>query len=255
MLYLAAFGLVFVVNLMPAFGPPTWALLVLMRLNWHLNPVALVALGALAAGTGRYLLGLASYRLRNRLSERRRTNLQAAQTYLLAHRSGAVLGLGLFALSPLPSAQLFEAAGVLALPLLPLTVAFFAGRLVSYSLYIGAASVAERSLGSTLLATLTSPAGIAVQVLLVLIVVLLARLDWVKIVQRRTGAPAHRGSRAESRCGHLLARRRQVSGTDGEGGGRRKDVRHPRRRRRLRRLAADRGKVRTEEPEPQADEE
>jgi hypothetical protein len=36
------------------------------------------------------------------------------------------------------------AAGVLSVPLLPLTVAFFAGRVVSYSLYVGAASALSR---------------------------------------------------------------------------------------------------------------
>lgn len=188
MLYLALFGIVLVVNLMPAFGPPTWALLVLMKLNWHLNSVALVALGALAAGTGRYLLALACFRLRYRLSERRRSNLQAAQTYLRSHRGGAVLGLGLFALSPLPSAQLFEAAGVLALPLLPLTVAFFAGRLVSYSIYVSAAALAERSFGRVFTSALTSPVGIAVQIAMLLGIVLLTQIDWTRALGRRRAA-------------------------------------------------------------------
>ena len=37
-------------------------------------------------------------------------------------------------LSPLPSVELLEAAGLMAAPLLPVTSAFFAGRLISYSL-------------------------------------------------------------------------------------------------------------------------
>lgn len=49
-------------------------------------------------------------------------------------------------------------------PLVPLTAAFFAGRLVSYSLYVGLATIAERNLGSLLIDALTSPVGIAVQV-------------------------------------------------------------------------------------------
>jgi hypothetical protein len=49
-------------------------------------------------------------------------------------------------------------------PLLPLTAAFFAGRLVSYSIYVSVATIAERNLGALALDSLTSPLGIAVQV-------------------------------------------------------------------------------------------
>ncbi|WP_440306098.1 hypothetical protein [Jatrophihabitans sp.] len=157
MLYLAAAGIVFGINLIPAFGPPSWAVLVLLKLHWHLNGVALVVVGATAAGSGRYLLALATRQVRGRLSERRRENLQAAKDALTGHRVGAAVGLGLFALSPLPSAQLFEAAGILSVPLLPLTAAFFAGRVVSYSIYVGAASLAQHTYGSVLTSTLRSP--------------------------------------------------------------------------------------------------
>lgn len=183
--YVAVVAVVLAVNLLPAFAPPTWSLLVLFKLNWHLNAVALVLLGALAAGTGRYLLARASYRLRNYLSERRRANLEAAGDYLSGHRAGPIVGLGLFALSPLPSAQLFEAAGVLALSLVPLTVAFFAGRLVSYSLYLGAADIAQRSYGDVITSALTSPIGIGLQVLMLIGIALLTQVDWARLTKRR----------------------------------------------------------------------
>jgi len=48
----------------------------------------------------------------------------------------AIAGLGLFAVSPMPSAQLFVAAALLAVPLLPLTAAFFAGRFATYTMYV-----------------------------------------------------------------------------------------------------------------------
>jgi hypothetical protein len=189
--YAIAVLVVFFVNILPAFAPPTWAVLVLVKLNWHLNPAALVVLGALAAAGGRFCLASATGRLRGRLSPERRESLEALKDYLTGHRGRSALGLALFTLSPLPSAQLFEAAGLIAAPLVPVTAVFFVGRLVSYSLYIGAATVAERSLGSTLVSTLTSPVGIAVQVLLVLSVVLLARIDWAKIIKRRGAAAPH----------------------------------------------------------------
>jgi uncharacterized membrane protein YdjX (TVP38/TMEM64 family) len=85
----------------------------------------------------------------------------------------------LFLISPLPSAQLFEAAGLMAVPLLPLTGAFFVGRLITYSMYAtGAQAVANTDFGKLLIQQLTSPWGIALQVLTVVGLVLLGRVDW-----------------------------------------------------------------------------
>lgn len=184
-LYAAAAAIVLGVNLLPAFGPATWMLLVLFTLNWDLNPVALVVLGALAAGSGRYVLAWLTRRLRSHLSPERRANLEAGRTYLQGHRAGSVLGLALFALSPLPSAQLFEAAGVLGLPLLPLTLSFFAGRLVSYSFYVTAASIAERTYGDAIRSSITSPIGIGLQILMLLGVAALTKVDWQRLLDRR----------------------------------------------------------------------
>lgn len=186
--YLAVVGVVLLVNLLPAFGPPTALVLVLFRLNWHLDPVALVLLGACTSGAGRYLLASATGRIRGRLSVRRTANLRAAKDYLIGHRGRSIAGLALFLLSPFPSAQMFEAAGLMGVRLLPLTAAHVAGRLVSYSLYMGATTVVERNLGAALLDSVTSPYGIAVQIVLLAALVLLARVDWVRYLPRPAGS-------------------------------------------------------------------
>lgn len=174
--YAVAIGVVFAVNLLPAFGPPTWALLVFFSLDFDLPAVPLVLGGALAAACGRFVLANAARRLRPRLSARRLRRIDRAQTALSGSRGRTVAGLGLFALSPVPSGQLFAAAGMMTMPLAPLTAAFFAGRLVSYSIYVGVASIAERNLGSLALDSLTSPLGLALQlVMLAALVALLGR--------------------------------------------------------------------------------
>jgi uncharacterized membrane protein YdjX (TVP38/TMEM64 family) len=101
-------------------------------------------------------------------------SLDRAQRALSANRLRATAGIGLFALSPVPSGQLFTAAGLMTVPLLPLTAAFFAGRLVSYSIYVSAATVAERNLGSLALDALTSPLGMALQIAMLVALALLA---------------------------------------------------------------------------------
>lgn len=180
MTYLIAVLVIFGVNLMPAFGPPTWSILVLFRLHSRLNAVVLIALGALAAAAGRYLLAVAFRHVAGRLSPERVANLALARERLTASRGRTFAGLGLFALSPLPSAQLFEAAGLLRLRLLPIVGVFFAGRLVSYSIYVaGASAVSHTSVGPLIASSFTNPWGIAIQVGLLAGVVALARIDWI----------------------------------------------------------------------------
>ncbi len=162
-----AIAVIFAVNLLPAFGPPTWSLLVLFSLNFDLPAVPLVLGGAFAAASGRLVLANATRRLRPRLAAARLARLHGAQAALTANRPRAIAGLGLFALSPVPSGQLFVAAGLMTVRLLPLTAAFFAGRLVSYSIYVSVASIAERNLGSVVLDALTSPLGMALQIAMV----------------------------------------------------------------------------------------
>jgi hypothetical protein len=184
--YLLAFAAILGVNLLPAFGPPTWALLVFFKLNSDLAAVPLVVGGAIAAACGRFLLAAGSRRVGGRLSPARRAHLAAAERALTGNRRRAAGGLALFALSPVPSAQLFVAAGLLGVRLLPLTCVFFAGRLVSYSIYVGGASLASDSLGDTLTGAFTSPLGIALQILMLGGLVALLRIDWVRVLARHS---------------------------------------------------------------------
>lgn len=173
-------AVVFAVNLLPAFGPPNALLVVFFGLNGNLDPVPLVVCAAVASGAGRYVLAAATRRAGGHLGPRRTANLRAASDYLTGRRDRRFTTLGIFLVSPLPSAQMFEAAGLLGLRLLPLTTAHIVGRLVSFSLYISAAEIAERSLGETLTSAFTSPYGIAVQIVLLVGVVMLARIDWTR---------------------------------------------------------------------------
>jgi hypothetical protein len=165
--YAIAIAVIFAVNLLPAFGPPTWSLLVLFSLNFDLPAAPLVIGGALAAAAGRFALASATRRLRPRFSAARLARLDRAQAALTENPRRSMAGLGLFALSPVPSGQLFVAAGLMTVRLPPLTAAFFAGRLVSYSIYVSVAAVAERNLGDLALDALTSPLGMALQIAMV----------------------------------------------------------------------------------------
>lgn len=172
---------VFGINLLPAFGPPTWAVLVLFHLHGDFEIPLLVLVGAVAAASGRILLALATRRLARYLPQHHRENLEAAGELLTRRRGHGLAALALFAVSPVPSAQLFEAAGLMTIRLLPVTAAFFVGRTVSYALYVGGArALGNTDTGKVLLSSLTSPWGLALELVMVGGLVLLARMDWRK---------------------------------------------------------------------------
>lgn len=187
--YLNLAVLVFIFNLAPAFAPPTWSVLVFFELNFEINPIAIVAIGAVAAGTGRFFLAKGTGLLRERLPKKQRSNLKYAAEVLNRSMSHHLIGLGLFALSPLPSAQMFEAAGLIGMRILPLTLAFFSGRVISYSIYVFSAStLAETNLGQIIRNNLTSPYAIALQILLIYFIYLLTKIDWKKYYKQEKPA-------------------------------------------------------------------
>lgn len=172
---------------MPAFGPPTWSIIVLFGLSTQMPTAAIILTGAIAAASGRFALAYGFRLLGSHVPEKTRRNLAAARAALERNKRGGIVALGLFALSPLPSAQLFEAAGLAHVRLAGFTAAFFAGRVVSYSIYaLTAKGIQQTSLGGEFIKTLTSPVSIAIQIAMIAILVGLTRVDW----QKRLGGTA-----------------------------------------------------------------
>lgn len=182
--YLLLAAVVFGVNLMPAFAPPTWTVLVFFKITYDLPIVALVPLGALCAASGRLVLGTVAKRSRRFLSAARVEHLDALRALTEQRRAVSFSALTLFAISPIPSASLFIGAGVTGMRLLPLTAAFFCGRIVSYTLYVSAAIVAEDSIRSVVQKGFTSPWSIALQLLALAFLAALLLVPWSKLLAR-----------------------------------------------------------------------
>lgn len=179
--YLLLFAIVLGVNLMPAFGPPTWSVIVAIGINSQMPAWALVPIAALAAASGRYVLANGFRLVVGHISEKTRRNVAAARKLYERSKRNAIVALGLFALSPVPSAQLFEAAGLARIPLVSFTAAFFAGRVLSYSLYLlTARTIQHTSLGGALSHSLTSPWGLAGQAGMIALLIAFTRIDWEK---------------------------------------------------------------------------
>jgi uncharacterized membrane protein YdjX (TVP38/TMEM64 family) len=182
--YLLLVATVFAINLMPAFGPPTWTALVYFTVAQDVPPVPAVLLGAAAAASGRFVLANGARLLRDRLPAKRTAELDVLRDAAESNRGAAIATLGLFALSPVPSAQLFVAAGLTGVRLVPLTLAFFAGRLVSYTIYVTAAKTAEAGIEQVLREGWRSPWSIALQLAMLAGLVALVFVPWSRVLKR-----------------------------------------------------------------------
>ena len=176
------FLVVFGVNLLPAFGPPTWSLMVLFALNYDIANVPLIATGVVAAGCGRWLLAQGARKSRTWLSPKYVDNVEGFGEYLSQRAKHAWTLVAMFFVSPLPSAQLFVAAGLIQrIPITKITAAFCVGRVFTYSLYVGLAnSVAQTDFGQIVTSHLTSPAGLFSELLMLSMLIALGRIDWRK---------------------------------------------------------------------------
>jgi uncharacterized membrane protein YdjX (TVP38/TMEM64 family) len=82
---------------------------------------------------------------------------------------------------------MFEAAGLARVRLRPLLGAFFLGRLVSYSIYVGAASAAHDSLSHLFDKGLFSPEAIATQLVGVAVLIAIVLIDWPAVIDKARG--------------------------------------------------------------------
>jgi membrane protein YqaA with SNARE-associated domain len=178
------FLVIFALNALPAFAPPTWMILSYFGLHYpNANPWIAAGVAAVAASGGRAVLaqfarfivgsGFVSHQMRDSLSE-------AAQA-IARRRSTSALGFLLFAFSPLPSNVLFLAYGLMCAPLWLLVGPFFVGRFVSYAIaFLGASALAqhfelELSFSDSLLYFVATQLGMLV------FVYGFAKVDWRRV--------------------------------------------------------------------------
>jgi membrane protein YqaA with SNARE-associated domain len=176
------FIIIYVVNVIPAFAPPTWIVLSLFSLNFPTSNVPLLAIvGAGAATLGRFSLAKLSRVIvrRKLLSEGTRQNIDVIKIRLEHRRVLTISTFFFYALSPLPSNYLFIAYGLTTLDFRLITVPFFVGRFASYNFFVFSASSARHHL------ILESPEAesylglyfVISQLLLLSLVYLLAKID------------------------------------------------------------------------------
>jgi len=187
---LVLFLVVFLLNVIPAFAPPTWMVFSFLgfRLPTHMD-WSFAFVGAVAAAMGRSLLGkLSRILIRNRwLSEAAKQSIKSLNLEL-EKRPNLTFGLFLFyAFTPLPSNYLFIAYGLTTMPLVRLVAPFFVGRFVSYYFWTMSAAAVSRKLelDETDAMAYFSVYFVFTQLALLAVVYVFMRVDWKLLLQKR----------------------------------------------------------------------
>ena len=187
---LILFLVVFFLNVIPAFAPPTWMVFSFLGFRFPSHMVWTFALaGAFGAAMGRLVLGkLSRIVVRNHwLGEAARQNVDSFKVDL-EKRPKLTFGLFLFyAFTPLPSNYLFIAYGLTSMPLVRIAIPFFLGRFVSYTFWTMSAAAVSRKLELEQ----TEALGyfgiyfVLTQIALLALVYSFARIDWNLLLQER----------------------------------------------------------------------
>jgi membrane protein YqaA with SNARE-associated domain len=177
--------LIFVINVIPAFMPPTWILLSLVGFNFHLNNynlAILAILAAVASSSGRAVLAVLSSKiLRNKvISAKTRENLDILKENIIKRKNLTKSFFLFYAFSPFPSGQLFLAYGLTDLKLSLAIIPFFIGRLSSYLFWIFTSSETSKifDLSSVKFGTYFGIYFILGQIFAFYLVYLMAKINW-----------------------------------------------------------------------------
>ena len=182
--YLLAMAVVLVINFLPAFMPSTWMVLAFFRIHFGLPILLLTIGGSIVSAVGRYVLAKASGAYSRRYMKKQESDLHVLGRFLESHKNHVGLATFLYTLTPLPSNNLFIAAGMVAINLTWVFAGFLAGRLIANTILVWTTDKAFQQFGEVLRTGFSSWEAIAFQLLSVGSIVLLAFVPWAKWLRR-----------------------------------------------------------------------
>lgn len=181
--YLILSIFIFGINVVPFFMPPTWTILAFFHLHYKLEVIPTVVIGALAATAGRVLLAALSRNiLRPFLPKKTKENFRYLGKFVNSHEQLTIPVIIMYAFLPIPSNQVYIAAGLAGVNLWLIAFSFFIGRLISYSFWIGAAHIIYHRLGDVFLRHYSNTKFIAVETSGIILLIAISLIPWKKII-------------------------------------------------------------------------
>ena len=179
-----ALALAFAINLVPAFMPSTWMILTFFYIRYDVPLLPLTVGGAIVSGLGRLLLARGSAWFSRRFMAGKRQDLDLLGEYLDRNRHVAAPATFLYTLTPLPTNNLFIAAGMVGVNLAWVLAGFWAGRILAATFWVWTTERVFDSLGDVFEGGVGTRWAIALQLLSVVSVLLLYALPWARWIRR-----------------------------------------------------------------------
>ncbi len=174
----------FGMNVIPAFMPATWSVLALFYIKYELAFAPVIIIGASMAALGRVVLYLiARDFLRKVIPEKWLVNYNDLGKILTIDRKVTIPLVVAYAFLPIPSNQVFIAAGLARADIKIIAAAFFFGRLLSYSFWVASAMRISNSL-DTLFIHHFSRLRFAPEILSFALILLLGVIPWKKVLNK-----------------------------------------------------------------------
>lgn len=185
--YLLLFFIVLQINLIPAFMPPTWIILSYFLLTFQLAFFPVIVLGAIAATAGRVGLAyLGRHFFFRFFSHKSQQNFIYLGNFLKDKNKLTIPIVISYAFLPIPSNQMFLAAGMANLNIKLVAFSFLMGRLISYTVWISATHYAISRLDTVFSKQITHTQTIMLELASFLILFAIAKIPWKAILEKRT---------------------------------------------------------------------
>ncbi len=184
-LYFVLALLILGMNVVPILMPPTWTVLAFYVAKYHLFIIPAVLIGASCATLGRIILATLSRKyFRRMFSKKSQENYETLGNYLNTHEKITIPLVITYAFFPIPSNDVFIAAGLAGVNIKLLAGSFFVGRLISYSFWIQLTRHLADNLEDIFNTHYANFGAIAVEIAGLLIIYLIGKIAWRKIVAK-----------------------------------------------------------------------
>ena len=188
--WLALLGGLAVVNVIPLFMPPTWAVLAWFYVQEGMPVWGLATTGAIATTAGRGTLALVSRHVGPRVLPRRwRTNIQAVIDLLLSRRALRFSSLATFAWGPISSNYLFIGAGLSGVSLRAPLVVYAVARFISYLVVVPVTQTTVHSFQDLFNPGMDRGWLAALQLVGIVTIIIVMRQDWSRFLGRLMPRP------------------------------------------------------------------
>lgn len=183
--YVFLASLVFGLNTIPAFMPPTWTVLAFFVTKYDLSLIPVVLIGASCATMGRIVLASISQKyFRRFFSPGSQENYASIGAYLNNHKHITIpLVIG-YAFLPIPSNHVFIAAGLAKVKIKLLAGSFFVGRLISYTFWVSLTQRFSDNLIDLFSKYYAKTGSIVLEIAGLLLLYLFGKIAWKKILKQ-----------------------------------------------------------------------